>query len=124
MSPIEAFENCFIKIFDYRTRSGRYEFWWFYFIAFLIGLIVQINIGIQTLIDPSKAITLLIIEMLSTLPFTLAAISASCRRLHDTGKSGWLLLLAFTIIGLIPLFVWLSSGSDKKENIYGKPQIR
>ena len=42
------------------------------------------------------------------------------RRLHDVGKSGWWTLLAFTIIGIIPLFIWSVSEGEEHVNQYGE----
>ncbi len=124
MSPIESIEVCFSKIFDYKSRASKTEFWWFYLIASFLILFVQINSGIQILVNPGNVNFILFGDFLLLLPFSLAAISSGCRRLHDTGKSGWLLLLVITVIGAIPVFVWLASTGDIKENIYGKPQIK
>ena len=41
------------------------------------------------------------------------------RRLHDINKSGWWYLIAFTIIGIIPLIYWLCKAGDDGENKYG-----
>ena len=43
------------------------------------------------------------------------------RRLHDLNKSGWLQLIAFTIIGLIPLIIWFATEGTKKNNPHGNP---
>ena len=45
-------------------------------------------------------------EIIFTLLFFIPAISVSCRRLHDLGKSGWWQLIGITIIGYIPLIYW------------------
>jgi uncharacterized membrane protein YhaH (DUF805 family) len=42
--------------------------------------------------------------------------SVSSRRLHDIGKSGWWILINFTIIGIIVLFVWYATKSNPKLN--------
>ena len=36
-------------------------------------------------------------------------------------KSGWWLLISFTIIGVIPLIIWMATEGTKKNNLYGKP---
>jgi uncharacterized membrane protein YhaH (DUF805 family) len=41
--------------------------------------------------------------------------------LHDIGKSGWNILWAFTIIGLIPLTIWYCTTGSKESNKYGYP---
>ena len=47
-------------------------------------------------------------------------ISLGIRRLHDINKSGWWVLLSFTIIGIIPLFYWFYFvHGDKEPNQYG-----
>ena len=47
MTPIESVEICFSKIFDYKSRANRSEFWWLYLVVSFLGLIVQINSGIS-----------------------------------------------------------------------------
>ena len=49
----------------------------------------------------------------------IPCISLQVRRLHDIGKSGWLLLLNFIpIIGPIVLLVWFCRSSES-DNQYG-----
>ena len=48
------------------------------------------------------------------------SIAVGARRLHDVGKSGWWQLIAFTIVGLIPLIIWLATEGTKKSNSHGK----
>ena len=57
----------------------------------------------------------MIFELGTLIPSWCVAI----RRLHDTGRSGWRLLLGFTIIGLIPLIVWNCMPSQIGTNQYG-----
>ncbi len=53
--------------------------------------------------------------------FLLPTISVTVRRFHDTGKSGWFILLPLTIIGLVPYHYWTCiSKGDIKKNAYGK----
>ena len=52
------------------------------------------------------------------LVFGFLLIHASARRLHDAGRSGWWLLLAFTLVGLLPLTVWLLRPSQYVQNPY------
>ena len=40
--------------------------------------------------------------------------------IHDVGRSGWWTLLAFTIIGIIPLFIWSVSEGEEHANQYGE----
>lgn len=54
----------------------------------------------------------------------LARFSAGCRRLHDSGHSGWWQLLEVTAIGYLVLFIWFVLPSDKAENQYGPTPAR
>ena len=57
---------------------------------------------------------------LYSLGVLIPGIAVAARRLHDTGKSGWMLLLAFIpIIGAIWLLVLFVTDSDPGSNKYG-----
>tara|TARA_B100001179_G_scaffold41660_1_gene27409 strand:- start:1273 stop:1692 length:420 start_codon:yes stop_codon:yes gene_type:complete len=49
----------------------------------------------------------------------LATISLGARRLHDIDKSGWWLLIPFTIIGIPILIYWLCQKGNDDENRFG-----
>ena len=51
----------------------------------------------------------------------LLSLKAGARRLHDINKSGWLQLLVFTLIGIIPLVIWMATEGNKKKNKHGQP---
>ena len=46
-------------------------------------------------------------------------ITVSVRRLHDVDRSGWWVLIPFTIIGLIPFLYWVCQKGDEGENRFG-----
>ena len=63
---------------------------------------------------------LLSLPSLVTLAFLLPALSVSVRRLHDTGKSGWMLLITLIpCIGLILWLVWMIEDGQAHDNAYG-----
>ena len=51
-------------------------------------------------------------------------LAVGVRRLHDVNRSGWWLLLSFTVIGLIPLFIWAVSKGTEGKNRFGKNPLR
>ena len=83
-------------------------------IDMLMGFTIEIIPGVPTLILSEITRGILI------LPNT----SLIIRRLHDINKSGWWMLLFFTIVGIIPMLYWLYfKEGDKSENIYGTVDI-
>ena len=49
----------------------------------------------------------------------LPTVAVGVRRLHDIGKSGWWVLLPFTIIGIFVIIYWAAQISVD-DNEYGK----
>ncbi len=52
--------------------------------------------------------------------FALPTLAALVRRLHDSEVSGWWILIAFTIIGIVPLLYLLIKSGKKGENRYAE----
>ncbi len=105
----KSISTCFSKFFDFRGRASRPEYWWFYLFTILASW------G-SILVDHTQ-----ILSGLVSLIILFPAIAAATRRLHDTNRSGWWQLLIFTIIGIIPLIIWLASEGSNQENQYGAP---
>ena len=83
-------------------------------IDMLMGFTIEIIPGIPTPILSEIARGILILPNASLI----------IRRLHDINKSGWWMLLFFTIVGLIPMFYWLYfKEGNQSENNYGKIDI-
>lgn len=105
-----AVAKCLSKPF-FRGRASRSEYWWF----FLFTLLLQIGAEIvDSIIGGSKLFA--VICMVAMIPPSL---SSTVRRLHDTNRSGYWILIFFTIVGYPILVYWLCSKSDSIENDYG-----
>lgn len=99
---------------NFEGRARRKEYWMFVLVNFLIALAISVVIGV---ISETLASGL---GLLYGLAVFLPALAVSVRRLHDTGKSGWLLLLSFIpALGLIILIIFLAIDSTPGENEYG-----
>ena len=84
----ESIKNNFIDVvknryFCFEGTAGRKEFWQYELVAIIVAVIP-------------------IIGQLLSLILLPATIGVTTRRLHDTGKSGWLQL-----IGIIPFVGWI-----------------
>ena len=97
---------------DFDGRDRRMEFWMFALFNWLIG-------GALMAVDRFVFEQSYGLSTLYPLAVLIPGIAVSVRRLHDVGKSGWMLLIAFIpIIGAIWLFVLYLSDSDLR-NEYG-----
>jgi uncharacterized membrane protein YhaH (DUF805 family) len=125
----QAISTCFGKFATLKGRAGRSEFWWFYLFSALtswgFSIAIGATIGSMAALGANDAeLGGAAIGMYLSY-FMIAAVigtpvwAASVRRLHDTGHSGWTLLLYFTCIGMIPIFIWLVSESNPEKNQYG-----
>jgi uncharacterized membrane protein YhaH (DUF805 family) len=50
----------------------------------------------------------------------IPSLAVGVRRLHDLGKSGWMLLIVLIpCVGIILLIVWAASDGEPHDNAYG-----
>ena len=112
----------FIK---FNGRSCRTESRYFLIFNIIIGLtagLIDMKMGFTIEIIPG--IPTLILSEITRGILILPNVSLVIRRLHDINKSGWWMLLFFTIVGLIPMFYWLYyKKGDQSENNYGTMDI-
>ena len=107
-----SIKTCFKKFAEFNGRASRSEFWWF--TLFYLIVVIVAAIFDSFFVDNSQNMGP--VEIVSTLILLIPSIAVTARRLHDVDKSGWWMLIAFTIIGLIPLIVWyVSIGTNKKK---------
>jgi len=104
-------------------RARRIEFWMFHLINIIImRLLVVIDeiIGSPGLIDgPGLIGGPGIIVLIYALAVLSPSIAVSVRRLHDTGRSAWWLLLVLVPFGFFVLLVVFILDSDSGHNQYG-----
>tara|TARA_B110000438_G_scaffold252147_1_gene257022 strand:+ start:1417 stop:1806 length:390 start_codon:yes stop_codon:yes gene_type:complete len=115
----ESITTCMSKYATFQGRASRSEFWWFYLFAALIQWFADITFSI-TLGEEMGQEWALILSSLVSLIFVVPLLAAIARRLHDTDKSGWRYLWVLTIIGIIPVVVWLATEGSKDSNEYGE----
>ena len=97
-------------------RASRSEYWWFVLFGALVGFVTGTIDGFLfgwEYSDPTWISTLVSLALL------LPNFCVSVRRLHDLGKSGWWNLLVFTIIGIIPLLIFMVMEGEEHPNQYG-----
>jgi len=110
LSLFGGFVSCLKRYAVFQSRGRRKEYWGF----FLFNLIF--SLGVTFIL---RALLGLLISQLYFLVMFVPALAAAARRLHDTGRSGWNVLWALTIIGVIPLLVWLCLDGKAGSNQWG-----
>ena len=122
MEKVANFLNVIKKdicsITDYKTRSCRHEYFYWYLIvivaSFIIGIIVGFIMEFISVLGEIIISIFLIFVFVVSLPLGI-------RRLHDIGKSFWFILIGIIpIIGQIVLLVFFCKDSLKERNQWGE----
>jgi uncharacterized membrane protein YhaH (DUF805 family) len=110
----EAVKSGFDNYANFTGRASRAAFWWW----FLFGVLVGIAANILDAIFGSYPV----FSGIAGLALLLPDLAIGVRRLHDTGRTGWWLLIALIpLIGFIVLLIFYLEQGDEGENEYGPP---
>ncbi len=117
MGFLEAVTSAFSNYVNFRGRARRSEYRYFALFMFALGIIATlIDFGITRTWDIGP------VNAIFTLATIIPSLSVSVRRLHDIGRTGWFLLLAFIpLIGIIVLIYWACQPGTPGPNAYGDP---
>jgi len=109
---IEWYLSVLKKYAEFSGRARRSEYWYFALANFIVAVVLNlIDIGI---------FGFGVLSWIYGLGVLIPGLAVGIRRLHDTNRSGWWLLLAFIpLIGAIVLIVFLVQEGTDGENQYG-----
>ncbi len=97
----------------FEGRAGRAEYWYFALFNAIIAIVLWL---INSVIGDEKDT----LGLLYGLAVFIPSLAVAVRRLHDTGKSAWMLLInLIPFIGFIWFLVLLIKDSDIGDNKYG-----
>lgn len=107
------------KYFVFRGRARRSEFWSFFGINFFILFIL---FAIRFILNkPDLSLILDIVSLVILVAVLVPGTAVCVRRLHDTSRSGWcLLLILIPVIGIIILLFFFLEDSSPAYNSYGE----
>ncbi len=114
--------NCYLDVLKkyvvFRGRAQRKEFWYFVLFSFIITFVLGIIENVVGIVNSDAGLGLL--SGLYSLAVLIPSIAVGVRRLHDTNRSGWWLLISLIpIIGAIVLIIFFVSASKPEEEQYG-----
>ena len=111
----EAIRSGFRKYATFSGRAVRSEYWFW-------ALFTAVGLTATALLDsaifgyhPGPTPFKVLFEVATLLP----SLAVAARRLHDTDRTAWWLLLFLTVIGAIALIVWYCEKGTPGPNRFG-----
>jgi len=114
--------NWFIEVVKkyavFTGRARRKEYWFYVLFYLIFALIIGVVDAMIFGVDPGRSTGPL--GMIYVLALLVPSLAVGVRRLHDTSRSGWwMLLLLLPLIGPIILLVFFVLDSTPGDNEYG-----
>lgn len=118
MGFVTAVRVVLSKYVDFSGRARRSEYWWWALFTVIVSLVA---VGIDGALGTYDAETNFgPVQALATLAVFLPSLAVAIRRLHDTGRVGWWVLIGFVpLIGWIVMIVFCVIDSSPGSNKYG-----
>ena len=105
------------KYADFSGRARRKEYWFFVLFNVIINFVLAFLDG---MLHMTTSTGIGVLSGLYTLAVLIPSIAVAARRLHDTGRSGWWMLIAFIpLIGWLVLLFFMVLDSQPGTNAYG-----
>jgi uncharacterized membrane protein YhaH (DUF805 family) len=112
----QAIKSGFFNYVTFSGRAIRSEYWFWVLFTLLGGLATEIlDAGIFSSDIPTASPLNGVFNLLTFLP----SLAISVRRLHDIDRTGWWVLIAFTIIGVFVLLYWACKKGTPGPNRFG-----
>lgn len=117
MSFPAAVASALRQYVGFHGRARRSEYWWFFLFTSLLTLVasfVDSALGIADELGNGP------VGAVAGLAILLPSLAVGVRRLHDTGRSGWWLLIGLIpLLGQIVLLVFFVQDSQPGSNQHG-----
>ncbi|WP_413111831.1 DUF805 domain-containing protein [Thaumasiovibrio sp. DFM-14] len=92
-------------------RARRKEYWMF----FLVNLVITLALSIVDNLIGSQ-----LLGSVYSLAVVIPTIAVTVRRMHDTGRSGWWVLIGFIpLVGLLAILFFAAAEGTPGSNDYG-----
>jgi uncharacterized membrane protein YhaH (DUF805 family) len=111
----QAISSGFQNYVNFTGRAARSQFWYWFLFAVLASIVSAL---IDHFLFPDSYLSP--INSLVGLALFLPGLAVSVRRLHDTDRTGWwILLVLIPLIGAIILLIWFCSAGSSGPNRFG-----
>jgi uncharacterized membrane protein YhaH (DUF805 family) len=116
MSFAAAVERCLRKYATFEGRGRRSEYWWWMLFAAACSLAGSMIDGLTGVDDDGRGVVTLLVALVLFMP----SLAVTVRRLHDTDRSAWFVLIGVVpLVGPIVVLVLCVMDGDRVNNIYG-----
>jgi len=120
---MDSYTKAFKNYAVFSGRTTRKDYWMFVLINFLVSVAIQ-SIFPSTQFGGNVNNQINILASLYSLAVFIPGLAILFRRLHDTGRSGWWILISLIpIAGWITIIVFAALKSEDKDNEYGPKQV-
>jgi len=105
----------FSNYVNFTGRACRSEYWYWVLFTVIVSIVTFVIDGVI-----GASVTSTIWELATILP----SIAIGVRRLHDTDRSGWWILLGLIpLVGAIILIIWFCSKGTDGPNRFGEDRL-
>ena len=113
---MEYYKKAIRNFAVFKGRAHRSEYWTFVVVNFIIIIVLEI---IDSILWDAR-----VFSGLYSLFITIPSLSILVRRLHDTERSGWWVLISFVpVIGFIVLLIFTVQDGTIGVNKYGEDPL-
>lgn len=121
MTMMEAVKSVFNKYAEFGGRARRSEYWYFQLFNLCVTMGTLALMGVFAAMEALVMIVVMYgVLILYSLAIIIPSLAVISRRLHDTGRSGWMYLLSFIpLVGPILLLVFFCEDSKPGVNQWG-----
>jgi len=114
------------KYATFSGRAPRSEYWWWVLATSVFAIFLRVIDGAAVVpllgLEPLVVWSLGPLGMLGALALLLPNLAVAVRRLRDTDRSGWwILIVLIPIIGYLIVLYWLVQPSHAGVNRFGEP---
>ncbi|KFG70191.1 DUF805 domain-containing protein [Microvirga sp. BSC39] len=118
MDFAQAIRTGLNKYATFTGRAQRSEYWYFFLFLMITNIVASV-------LDSVIFGDIPVLYLIATLALIIPSIAAGVRRLHDTDKSGWWLLLGFIpLVGAIVLIVFFCQRGTVGPNQFGPDPLQ
>lgn len=114
--------NWYLKVLrqyaDFSGRARRKEYWMFVLMNVIASIILAVVDAMLGTAIGEGAVGVL--SLIYALALIIPSLAVAVRRLHDSGRSGWWILICLVpLLGTIALIVFYCMDSEEGDNQYG-----